>query len=492
MELNRFVAILRRGWPLILVFSVVGLIGSGVAALVTPTQYSATTRLFVTIQTTGDATAGDLVAGNSFAVQKVSSYVAVASSPIVLSPVIDDLGLDRTAADLARDVTVTVAPNSAIIEISVLGGSAEDAARLTSAIADSFTDVVVDEIEAPADGSPSPVRVQVIQPAVVPLLPSVPQVPLYLAVGLVLGLALGLVVVLLIGFLDRRLRTRVDVEQAVASPVLGSIPVVEKIKRDALVTRTAPSSAAAESFRALRTNLQYAGFEGRPRTIVLASATAGEGTSTVAANLAVSLAEVGSSVVVVDADLRSSSLSSLFGLGSAKGLSDVLIDRAILGQVLVASSPRLSVLPAGAPSGNSSELLGSVAMGELLEALTAAFDYVIVDSPPVLPFTDAAVLSRMTSGTLLVVGAKQVRGDQLRAALETLERAGGSTIGLVVNRAARRGPDSDVITRATGAGGDIGRPTARAAAAPADVDTEAQQLPTSSGRRAVNGRRTGT
>ena len=452
MELHRFLGILRRGWLLIVLFAVIGLIGAAVAVASTPTRYAAVTRLFVTIETTANATAGDLVAGNSFAIQKVTSYVAVASSPIVLSPVITDLGLDTTPAALARDVTVAVAPNSAIIEISALGDTADQSADLTEAIASSFTDVVVNEIEAPADGSPSPVGVQVIQPAVTPDTPALPQIPLYLGVGLVLGLALGLAVALLLGYLDRRLRTRADVERATVHPVLGSIPDATDFKRRALIMRDGSTTPSAEAFRSLRTNVQFVGFEGRARSIVVAAATAGEGTSTVVANLAVSLAEVGSSVAIVDADLRSPSIGAIFGLEPAAGLSEVITGRTPLKDAIVSWRSGLSILPAGSAAPNPSELLGSVTMSEILAALTAAFDYVIIDSPAVLSVTDAAVLSRMTSGTVLVVGTRQVRGDQVSAAVQTLERAGGSTVGVVANRVAPRGADSDVTTRAAGAG----------------------------------------
>lgn len=445
MELNKLVRILRKSWILIAIFALLGVVGGAVASLLTPVQYASATRLFVAVQIAPGSTTGDLVQGNNFAVQKVLSYIDVATSPRVLDPVIADLGLDTTSDELAKEVTATVEPNSVVIELVALAPTSAGATELARSVADSFANVVVNQLETPADGSASPVKVEVLAPATPSDLPALPQVPLNLALGLVIGLVIGFLVALAMGLVDRRVHSRSDIERVTGLPVLGSIGADPKAKNRPLVVREDPYSAGAEAFRVLRTNLQFVGFEGRTRSLLVTSASKDEGKSTTIANLAIVLAEGGSSVALVDADLRMPRLEQYMGRDGGVGLSDVLVGRTSLDDALQAWGPysRLMLLPAGRVPPNPSELLGSTAMADLLARLTAEFDYVLIDSPSVLAVTDAAVLGRLTAGTILVAGANRVREDELRAAISALETAGSTIVGVVATLLPTRGPDAD-------------------------------------------------
>jgi len=442
VEPNRFLRILRRGWVYVVALALVGVAGGAVASALTDVQYTSTTRLYVAVQIEAGSTTGDLVQGNNFAVQKVLSYTDVVTSPRVLDAVVDDLSLDTTAQDLARDVTAEVQPNSVIISIIATADSAAEAAELSTATADNFSDVVVNQLDVPADGGASPVKVEVLQPAVEPDSPSAPQWPLNLAAGLLIGLVVGVALAVAVGLLDRRVHGRADLTRVASLPVLGTVHTDPRLRRRPLAVRDDPSGPTAEELRTLRTNVQSVGFEGGARSLVVTSPLESAEKSAVVANLALSLADAGSNVIVVDADLRTPRLATLFDVARSGGLSEVLTRRSSLDDAIRSAGPRLAVLSAGAAVPNPSELLGSAEMASVTAALASRFDYVLIDAAPVLPVTDAAVLSRLAGATVLEVGAGRVRDDEIAAALESLDDAGGATIGAVLTSVPVRGPDA--------------------------------------------------
>ena len=175
-------------------------------------------------------------------------------------------------------------------------------------------------------------------------------------------------------------------------------------------------------------------------SFVVTSAMPSEGKTTSTANLAIALAETGARVVLIDADLRRPRVADVMGIENAAGLTDLLIGRAEVHDVVQPwGRTKLDVLPAGLVPPNPSELLGSAAMQALLGLLTEQYDHVLLDAPPLLPVTDAAVLATMTSGAVVVTSARSSRTPQLRAALDRLDRVGASVLGVVVSMVAFRG-----------------------------------------------------
>ncbi|WP_104138165.1 polysaccharide biosynthesis tyrosine autokinase [Cryobacterium sp. Y62] len=442
MELKRLAHILRKRWILIVAFTLLGVVGGAAAALLTPVQYQASTRVFVAAQIQIGSTPGDLVQGNNFVVQKLPYYLDVATSPRVLDPVITSLGLDETAANLAERVTATTQPGSAVIEIIALAATADAAQQLAEAVSESFTDVVINQLETPADGGTSPVTVGVLDPAVVPDNPALPQLYLNLAVGLLIGLLVGLVTAFLIGLLDRRIYNRDDIERLTAVSILGGIPF--EAHANPIITPDGPATARAEAFRVLRTNLEFADADTSRRSLVMTSSVTGEGKTTTLVNLAIVLAESGATVAVIDADLRTPRLADYLGLDPDRGLTDVLVGDLQLKDSLQSwgTLHPLTVLSSGKIPTNPSELLGSTAMGTVLDVLSSSYDYVLIDAPPVLAVTDAAVLSRWTGGTVLVVGANRVREAELLGAFDALEAVGTTPLGVVLAMVPTRGPDA--------------------------------------------------
>lgn len=443
MELRDYIRVLRKGWVLIVLGVLLGIAAGATASILATPRYQATTGLFVSVQTSETATTGELVQGSTFAQQKVKSYIIVANSPSVLEPVIDELNLDMTAQQLASHVSATSPLNTVIIEITVDDVDPVMAANIANAVGESFAGFIVNELEAGNNGSSSLVQVRPYEPAVVPTAPFSPNTALNIALGLLVGLAVGVGAAVLRSVLDLRIHGPHDVEAITDRPVIGGISLDPGAKKRPLIVHVDPRNPRAESFRTLRTNLQFVNVDSGPRIFVVTSSLPGEGKSTTTANLAIALAETGATVAIVDGDLRLPRLADYMGLEGAVGLTDVLIGRAELADVLQRwGRGSLHVLPAGRVPPNPSELLGSRAMVSVLTTLGSQFDYVLIDAPPLLPVTDAAVLSKLTGGAIVITAAGRTRKAELTAAMRTLDHIGSKVLGVVMTMLPTKGPDS--------------------------------------------------
>ena len=202
-----------------------------------------------------------------------------------------------------------------------------------------------------------------------------------------------------------------------------------------LVAEAAPKSPAAEAYRTLRTNIQFAGLDRPCRTVVITSATPSEGKTTTAANFGVVCAQAGSRVCLVDADLRKPSLHHVFGMDNQRGLTTALLEGKPLADVAVPTRvPGLSVVVSGPLPPNHAELSASQRMRDLLETATRDFDLVLCDSPPVLSVSDAVALSAQCDGVILVVRVGGVATAAVRRAAEQIDAVKGRILGVLLNR----------------------------------------------------------
>jgi len=204
---------------------------------------------------------------------------------------------------------------------------------------------------------------------------------------------------------------------------------------NSLITISNPRSPIAEAYRTLRTNLEFSNLDKTLRTLLVTSAGAEEGKSTMLANLAVTIAQSGKRVILVDADLRRPTQRQIFGLKDNAGLTDMARDDAARAQPPLQDSgvPNLQVLTSGQLPPNPAEILGSKRMSEILAALVEQSDIVLLDAPPVLAVTDAAVLSGKVDGVLLVVSAGKTKRENAKKAQAQLEKINARIIGVVVN-----------------------------------------------------------
>lgn len=194
-----------------------------------------------------------------------------------------------------------------------------------------------------------------------------------------------------------------------------------------------PKSIAAESYRTLRTNIQYSSFDKEYKVIMVTSSEPGEGKSTIAGNLALSFAQDGKRVLLIDCDLRKPSLHKKFKISNLVGLSDVLIGKEDLKTALHRYNENLVVLTSGKIPPNPSEMLSSKTMSMLLEELKGVFDCVILDTPPVQAVTDSQILSTKADGTILVIRAERTKRDSVKNALGLLKKVNANIIGTVLN-----------------------------------------------------------
>ena len=274
--------------------------------------------------------------------------------------------------------------------------------------------------------------------------PVSPNKKLDIALGLLVGLALGIGIAVLRDTLDTTVKTTSDLALVTKSAFLGGIVFDAEVPKRPLITHADPQSRRAESFRHLRTNLQFLDITNDSKSFVITSSVGGEGKSTTCANLAVALAATGSRVALVEGDLRRPKVADYLGLERAVGLTTVLIGQATIIDVMQSwGNGQLHVLPAGRVPPNPSELLGSPAMKSVIRQLEASYDYVLIDAPPLLPVTDATVLSRFAGGAIVVVGSGKIRRDQLRRSLETLAAVDVPVHGLILNFLPTKGPDAD-------------------------------------------------
>lgn len=440
VELRDYIRVLRKRWKFIVLLTVLALVGAGAASVLATPQYEARTQLFVSTQASG--TAVELLQGSNFTQQRVKSYADVVTSPVVLDPVISELGLEESPRSLAARISAEAPLDTVLINISVRDESPEQAARIANAVGESFT-TVISELEEPTGDGSSPVRISTVDPADVPEAPVSPNTKLNLALGLLVGLALGVGAAVLRETLDTSVRGEDDVRQVTDASVLGGIAWDDEAPKRPLIVQASPHSTRAEAFRQLRTNLQFVDVANHPRSIVITSSVPGEGKSTTVANLAITMAEAGSRVCLVEGDLRRPMVTEYLGLEHSVGLTTVLIGQADLADVVQPwGAGNLHVLPSGQVPPNPSELLGSAAMDKLLRTLENSYDVVIIDAPPLLPVTDAAVLSKLADGAVIVVGSQKINRDQLARAVANLEAVDARLLGVVLNLLPTKGPDA--------------------------------------------------
>lgn len=405
--------------------------------LLTTPQYEASTRLFVS--TTASVSVAENYQGNRLSQERVVSYTELLMGETLAQRTIDKLGLQMSAGELRANVKATAKADTVLIDVAVRDRSPVQARDIANALADEFV-VMVRELETPENGARPDARVVVEQRASVPAKPVVPKTIRNLATGLGLGVLLGIGLAVVRDLLDNTVKGQEVIEQITKVGLVGSIPLDKDRRKEPAIHFDGNSSAIAEAFRKLRTNLQFLSVDNPPRVIVITSSIPGEGKSTTAINVALALAEAGHKVVLVDGDMRRPMLGSYLNVIGTVGLSTVLIGKATLAEVLQETEfPGLTVLTSGANPPNPSELLGTLAAKKLVSELRSQFDYVIFDSSPLLAVTDAAILATNCDGVLIMARFGESKREQLTQSVRNLEGVGASLLGAVFTMTPIRG-----------------------------------------------------
>jgi capsular exopolysaccharide synthesis family protein len=427
MELRDYFRIIRnRAWLIMLAVALCG--GAAYAACTaTAPVYEGSAKLLVVAKTDPREGATSALQGTLLSQQLVKSFAQIIQSRTTAETALHLDPQPFSPRQLQAKVHAEPVPDTLLIQLSVEDTNPARAKRLTNSVARAFM------MSVPNLQSGSALRVSLVEPALRPLAPIRPRTNLNVTLGILLGLMLGVGLAFLREFLDRSLKIPEELEVAADAPVVGTIPPFKAHKQPIPVAEQ-PRTPVAEAFRKLRTNFAFLGVDRQSICCVVTSPSASEGKSTVAANLAIALAQAGQRVAVVDADLRKPTLHRLFNLPQRVGTTTVLLDQASVHDAIQLLGPDMpSVLTCGQLPPNPSELLGSRRMQELLAELRASYDVILIDCAPLLPVTDPMVVSRFADGMLLIARAGSTTRDQVQAAKAVSAKAGAKVFGTVLN-----------------------------------------------------------
>ena len=439
-------------WLLIIGIIVGAAAGFGYASL-QPKVYAASSSGYVTV---GESGTVDVLSGSTAAKERARSYAAIVSSEAVAQKIKQNTPeLSLSTGQIRSSLTATAGDNAALITVSAQASSPKNAQLLANSALQATADYIKEIEQNPGNAqalvngdsnaaatppaNSNTVRVIPLNNASVnPPLVS-PNYQQNTLIGAVIGLVVVYTAIFLRRALDQRIRTRDDATKATGASILGVLPVSDDLSEENIVNGDTDDHIAQESIRQLRTNLRFVNVDTPPRSFIVTSAVPGEGKSTVSLSLARAMADAGSPVILIDADLRRPTVAKKLKLDAKVGLTQVLA-----GQVEIANAvhqlgdSNLFVLPAGRIPPNPSELLGSDKMRQLIKELSEEF-IVVVDVPPLLPVTDASLLSHSVDGVILVGSIGRSHREQMTEASSILKKVNANLFGLVLNRAPRKG-----------------------------------------------------
>ncbi|WP_162795102.1 polysaccharide biosynthesis tyrosine autokinase [Nonomuraea lactucae] len=428
MDLLYYVRLARRNWLLILLSLVIGVTGAVTVTVNTPPKYVAATSMLVSGHDREGSLSTAYQAG-MLSAQRVQSYATLLSSRRVVSQIAAPEDIRRVQSS----ITAEVVPGTVLLRAAVTDTDPVRAAQLANTLGARFTELI-DQIERPTPRSHSTIKITVVDEAEVPTVPVSPRPLFNLMFGVLIALLVALATLVLRDRLDTTVKSTHALQEMSKSSTLGIIGYERDARRHPLIVRRKGRSSRAEAFRSLRTNLQFIGVDRQPKSLVITSCLPNEGKSSTSANLAITLVQAGWRVILVDGDLRRPRIPDYLGIEGGVGLTDVLIGRARLDEVVQAwGEPRMSVLPSGQIPPNPSELLASQGMRQLLGQLTDEYDMVIIDAPPLLPVTDAATLAAVCDGTMLVARYGKTRQEHIERGTELLSSINARIVGTVLN-----------------------------------------------------------
>lgn len=439
MELRDYVRVVRRRWKAIIGCVVLLVAAASIITINTTPQYASTARLFVSTPNTDNI---QVYEGAQFSEQRVTSYADLATGRDMASRVIRTLHLHMTPAELADKIQTEATPDTVILSVTATDSSPDRAQRLAKGYAEELPKFVA-VLETPPGKHQAPIKATVVDSPELPSSPVSPSLVRNVGLGILMGLVLGLAVALVRELLDTSIKGANDVAEVTDSAVMATIAFDAAATRQPLITELDSHAPRIEAFRVLRTNMQFIDIDTNSKIFVVSSAMSGEGKTSTATNLAITLAQAGQRVLLVDGDLRRPTIAERLGLEPTVGLTSLLVGRVERADAFQrpAAIPELTVLTSGTLPPNPSELLQSRAMTELATKLRAEFDVIVIDTPPLLPVADAALLATISDGALLVARHGKTTRDQLSDSIGRLVAVGAKPLGVVLNMVPRQRTD---------------------------------------------------
>lgn len=438
MDIHGLMRALRKYWWIVVVTIFIAL-GAGIATtLLTPSQYASNVTFFVR---TPAEQIGGAYQGDQFAQKRVNSYVQLMESRRLADLILEDTQLNLDVSQLVGKISAKGDLNTVLLTATVTDTSPQRSLDISKSLSDQFVRLVSTLETAPGSKTPS-VTIEVTSSATLDPQPVAPRPLLNLALSVVAGAALGVILVVAKDSFDTNLRSSAALQELTGQAVLATIPLDDAAKASPLITDANARTARAEAYRQLRTNLQFVHVDQPAKIVVVTSSVAQEGKSSTATNMAATFSQAGRRVLLIDGDLRRPKVAEYLGLEQGVGLTNVLAGQVPVHDVIQTwGRGGLSVLTCGSIPPNPSELLNSESMKDLLNSLRETFDLVIIDTPPLLPVTDAAIAAANADGAILVVRHGKTSRHQVTGALNALAAVDATLFGTVLNMVPKSGAD---------------------------------------------------
>jgi len=422
LDLYAIWQIIVKRWKLIVLLPVLATLASFLiySHLSTPLYSSSTTMMVRGFDNASQIYMEDI----NISRQLVPTYREIIRSRRVLEAVIANSSMPYSAAQLRGKVDVQAVGNTELISIMVTDPDPVLARDIANELATTFMDQIVEIMQVE--------NVSIIDQAVTPNVPNRTNIKRNVGVVLVISLMVAFGLAFLLEFLDQTIKEHEDAQKVLGIPVIGMTP---RADGEGLFTRDDPHSPASEAFRTLWTNIQYSSIDKPLKKILITGANQACGKSTVSANLSVTIARSGKKVLLIEGDLRRPNVHNIFGLAGETGLSSIIFKEGIEINLAIHKTEQenLLILPSGPLPPYPAEFLASERMKRLVSFFAERFEYLIFDSPPVMAVTDAAIISRLVDGVLIVLYYGRVRRDEAKEALSSLARVQANVIGTVIN-----------------------------------------------------------
>jgi succinoglycan biosynthesis transport protein ExoP len=451
MDFEELLRLVRRRLALILILGTLGLAFSVYQTSKITPLYDATATIFVSTppslndlgQSSGNKL-GELATGNSFTQARVKSYATIVNNASTLEPVISELDLPYGVQELATQVSATTPTDTVLMYVKAVNKDPVLAAKIANSVALNFSETVLNiELNSSLDLTQL-IKLSVVQNAEPNFVPISPRKNFNYFVGLFAGLMLALLISLFLKFLDKSIKSEKDLG---ATPLFGVIAFDGSAAATPLVTQLGTYAIRTEAFRLLRTNVLHTLDSKEDNCLAISSCFSGEGKTTTTLNLGLTIAKAGFSVVIVEADMRRPGLLKYLMQSEMKitpaevGLSNLLefeqfsiVKKKLSKSIVRVPESNLEILFAGSIPENPAELLGGETFVDLIGYLKEQYDYVIVDTPPVLAVADASIVGRVTQEILIVLHAGETSKRNFEATREAMLGVGVNLTGVMLNK----------------------------------------------------------
>ena len=405
-------------------------------------SYTASIQMYV--DPNESTSSGDLTALN-YAQKVVTTYINFLQTKVFYRQVIAESGLDYIVDDLMEMTKIQSIDNTEIFQISVSSHDPMDSYRLVEAMQKIAPDLI--------KGIKDTAKISVVDPVILPVTPSSPNILLNTMLGGILGFLLSILLSFLWEILDVKVKNQEDLLRQYQIPILGSIPDFDfksrkqffdlkriwkfRKKESERVEKPIPMESEffiTEAYKTLRINLRFTLPSEACKKIIISSPVPEDGKSTTSTNLGITIAQTGTRVLLIDCDLRKGKLHSFFHLKHRPGVSDVLSGMTLLNNAIQKTKyNNLNVMTLGSLAPNPTELLAGVQMVELLKTLEMEYDYIIMDTPPVNVVSDSLSLVKLVDGVVIVVRERSTTHPNIVSAIEQFRFAEATILGFVIN-----------------------------------------------------------